>query len=267
MLHLDHSSVSDPTYTRPGLTLLTLKSSYLQGRGDVSVYVPTAHMQSKDLPTVVLLHGVYGSHWAWLHHMGVDGILEELIGSKQIPPMALIMPSDGLWGDGSGYFSHDHRDFEKWITKDVVGGARHFVNSISTASPLFITGLSMGGYGAMRLGARNGEVFSAFSGLSSITNLTDLQSFIDEPTMKMAGNVDPDTYGLFATIKDQDGLRPFRFDCGTEDPLISSNRRLHQDLVEAGIDHVYKEHTGDHEASYWREHVGDSLRFFAEHLP
>lgn len=267
MLHLDHSSVSDPKYTRPGLSLLTLKSTYLQGRGDVSIYVPPAHMQTKNLPAVLLLHGVYGSHWAWLHHMGVDAILEKMIRSNQIPPMALIMPSDGLWGDGSGYFSHDDRNFEKWITEDVVEGARHFVDAISVASPLFIAGLSMGGYGAMRLGARNGEVFSASSGLSSITNLPDLQSFIEEPTTQMAGKVDPDMYGLLATIKDQDRLRPFRFDCGTEDPLISSNRRLHQDLLAAGIDHVYEEHTGDHEASYWSEHIGESLRFFAEYLP
>jgi hypothetical protein len=43
-----------------------------------------------------------------------------LIETGRIKPMVLVMPSDGLLNDGSGYFNHGDKDFEKWIVKDVV---------------------------------------------------------------------------------------------------------------------------------------------------
>ena len=54
-----------------------------------------------------------------------------------------------------------------------------------------------------------------------------------------------------------------RFDCGTEDDLISYNRELHSELNTAEIKHVYEEFTGAHEWTYWGEHIKKSLLFFA----
>ncbi len=34
--------------------------------------------------------------------------------------MILAMPSDGLWGDGSGYLWYDGVDYENWIMEDVI---------------------------------------------------------------------------------------------------------------------------------------------------
>ena len=47
-----------------GIHHVTLKSAALHRRADISFYVPPEAKVEK-LPLVILLHGVYGSHWAW----------------------------------------------------------------------------------------------------------------------------------------------------------------------------------------------------------
>jgi hypothetical protein len=66
------------------------------------------------------------------------------------------MPSDGLWGDGSGYVPHASQDFERWIVDEVPVATRIAVPACDDASPIFIAGLSMGGFAALRLNALTG---------------------------------------------------------------------------------------------------------------
>ena len=56
-------------------------------------------------------------------------------------------------------------------------------------------------------------------------------------------------------------LPALRFDCGTEDFLLESNRTLHKELTELGIPHEYEEFPGDHNWEYWDEHVQEAIAF------
>ena len=228
MIDIDHSSISTPELTPPGVVLLTIKSSHLQGRGDISIYTP-AGAQEGVSGVVTLLHGVYGSHWGWMYKLGVHQTLESLIREEGLPPFVLVMPSDGLAGDGSGYFAHEHRDFERWITEDVIEAVQHFIPAVTGDSPWHIAGLSMGGYGAMRLGIRHPGIYQSFSGLSTITGLKYFQTITREHVRQLP--FDPQAQDVELTdafIKHRYALRPFRFDCGTEDPLLDSNRKFQQ---------------------------------------
>ena len=98
--------LSDPRFESEGLRHITVKSRALRGRGDMTLFVPRGAEQMLNLPLAILLHGVYGSHWAWTRSGGVHRTLTRLIDSGGITPIALVMPSDGLWGDGSGYVRH-----------------------------------------------------------------------------------------------------------------------------------------------------------------
>ena len=97
------------------------------------------------MPIAFLLHGVYGSHWAWIYKGGIHQTAIQLIKEDHIRPMVLVMPSDGLWNDGSGYLPHPNRNYEKWIINDVFHTTIETVEYANTNSPLFIAGLSMGG--------------------------------------------------------------------------------------------------------------------------
>ncbi|GGW36051.1 alpha/beta hydrolase [Arenibacter certesii] len=257
-------SVSDPKHEVENLRYLTVQSSYLKGRADITVFVPPGNEQISDLPVAILLHGVYASHWAWTRHMNVHNIALDLIVKKVLPPMVLVMPSDGLWGEGSGYLAHSGFDFEKWIAEDVIEAVRRVIGQVGDKSKWFMAGLSMGGYGALRIGAKYPYVFTAFSGHSSITNFEGLELFVDDVNPYRKNNGDESVIGCL--LKNKDKLLSFRFDCGVDDPLIAHNRKLHNGLEDHGIKHIYEEFKGGHTTQYWKEHIVRSLKFFASRL-
>ncbi len=254
---------SDPAIDFTGLRFFTVKSPALGHRVDLTVWLPDGAEMLENLPVVTLLHGVYGSHWAWALRGGAHVVARDRIGSGEIRPVALAMPSDGLWGDGSGYLTHRTADYERWIVEEVPALLRQEVPAVTAASPQFIAGLSMGGYGALRLGAKYASQFRGFSGLSSITEFEQLGLFFengDVSGLRAEGVVEENV--LTVLLKNRDRLPPFRFDCGVDDALIEPNRALHRALDEAGIPHAYHEHPGGHEWAYWHAHLGETLRFF-----
>ncbi len=256
--------ISDPRFETDGIRLVTLKSKALGQRCDISIHTPAGTAQTPNLPIVILLHGVYGSHWAWTLKGGAHKTNERLHALGEIPPMALVMPSDGLWGDGSGYLTHRSQDFERWIVEEVPAAARHAVVGCSENSPIFIAGLSMGGFGALRIAAKYPGKFTASSGHSSVTHFDQMRDFVEEhPTSFTA--LEEDRSVLDQMLRHAGRLCPFRFDCGTEDHLIAANRGLHESLDAHKIAHTYREFPGGHTWDYWECHLEETLRFFAAH--
>lgn len=257
--------VSNPLYQPPHLRFVTVKSEYLKGRGDCTFFVPPQEKKIKrNIPVVILLHGVYGSHWAWTYNINVHNIALQLIGAGKIEPMILVMPSDGLSGDGSGYFNHGDRNVEKWIIKDVVDLVREVVPQNTLDFPLFIGGLSMGGYGALRLMAKYPTMFNGASGLSSITCLKDLLPFLAAGEQSYFRKNFKEEDLISYLKKNRKKLPPFRFDCGYDDELFGSNKILHQQLEKEGIPHVFEEFKGGHSNEYWNQNIGKTLLYFNE---
>lgn len=264
--------ISDPAYESEGLRHVTVKSGALGRRADVTLWFPpgfeAGSPSAGNAPAVILLHGVYGSHWAWALKGGAHRTAAEMIGRGELPPMILAMPSDGLWGDGSGYVPHaSGADHERWIAEEVP----RIVNLASgideeARRPLFIAGLSMGGYGALRLAALYPDRFGAVSAHSSITKLAGISGFIEEPPTGFAAP--PETEDIIDCITaGRARMGPVRFDCGLSDPLLAANRELHERLADRGIEHTYEEFPGGHEWSYWSEHLRDTFLFFRKCLP
>ncbi len=254
--------VSSPEYTHDGLHFITVKTPHLRGRGDITVYLPDGEDYTA-IPMVVLLHGVYGSHWAWALRGGVHRVAQRLMGQGKLQPMALVMPSDGLFGDGSGYLPHSSKDFESWIVEDVPAAVQEAFPFVqSQVAGMCITGLSMGGYGALRLGAKYPNLYRGFSGHSSITQLSELGYFVEEP-LGLYRQTDPEEENILVQlVKNQNNLPPFRFDCGLDDNLLEANRVLHKALVAKRIAHTYEEYPGGHEWPYWTKHIESTLLFF-----
>ena len=258
--------ISNPDYETDNLRFITLKTPNLKGRGDICVYVPPGTCSHDTLPIVILLHGVYGSAWSWPFSAGVHRTVDALIQNGALPPMILAMPSDGLWGDGSGFLPHGGYNFEKWIAEDVPDALYEAVKGARKESPLFIAGLSMGGFGALRIGAKYAPKFRAIAGHSSITSLPQIKFFVEESLKNYAQNVvaDEDVFETF--LHHRNDLPPIRFDCGTSDLLISYNRALHKKMENAGMLHHYEEHPGGHDWPYWSRHIVETLKFFAANL-
>jgi putative tributyrin esterase len=259
------TETSDPRLEFEGLRFVTVKSRALRGRADITFFAPSEAEKLHEVPLVILLHGVYGSHWGWAIKGAAHRTLQGLVRAGEVPPLALAMPSDGLWGDGSGYLPHLRQDFEKWIVEEVPAAAPAALPCVSTKAKLFIGGLSMGGFGALRLGAKYPQRFLGVSGHSSITHFDQLKQFVEENADDYG--VSAENQSVFETmLKGRGTLPPIRFDCGTEDRLLKHNRELHQQLTASGIPHEYYEFPGGHEWGYWQTHLVDTLKFFGRIL-
>lgn len=254
--------LSDPRHERDGLRHVTVKSPALSQRADLTVHVPPAALGVAAAPLVVLLHGVYGSHWAWSLKGGAHRTNLRLQAEESLPPFVLAMPSDGLWGDGSGYLAHRTQDFERWIVSEVPAAAALAAPCVTPASPVFIAGLSMGGFGALRIAGKYPEKFRAASAHSAITEFARLRDFVEEGLGSFTALAE-DRSVLDTLLRNRDRLPPLRFDCGADDPLLAANRALHAALETAGVAHDYAEFPGGHDWTYWERHLADSLRFFA----
>ena len=254
--------ISDPRFERDGLRFITIKSRAIGRRVDVCVWAPPISAGAAPLPLVILLHGVYGNAWSWPLNGGAHLTVARLIEADEIAPVALAMPSDGMWGDGTGYVPHVDADYERWIVDEVPAAAALGDDRITQDSPLFIAGKSMGGFGALRLGAKYPDRFRGISAHSAVTTLGRLDEVIEERLDALPGFGQPDGTALHWMETHASRLPPLRFDCGTDDQLLPGNRALHAALEARGIEHQYEEYAGGHDWPYWRLHLADTLRFF-----
>ena len=260
------TEVSNPKFETDFLRYITVKSKNLKGRGDICVFVPPGVEDIKNCPLVILLHGVYGSAWSWALSGGVHINVLEMIKNRLIPPIVVAMPSDGLWGDGSAYLPHNNIDFEKWIAEDVPQAVKNVIPSVTNSSKMFIAGLSMGGFGALKIGVKYSSIFTAVSAHSSLTNISQMAEFVEEDVNNYFQTDKSEEDILETILAHREKLPAISFDCGFSDTLIERNRELHTRLIEEDIPHDYEEYHGGHEWSYWEEHIIDSILFFVRYL-
>jgi putative tributyrin esterase len=244
-----------------GVRLLTLYSPALKSRADLTVYIPQGH-ERKSLPLLILLHGVYGSHWNWWALGNAPQTAQAMMHAGEIRPFAIAMPSDGLWGDGTAYLPHREFNAEQWIADDLPACLGELLPMVQTER-FYLAGLSMGGYGALRLGMKYAGKVKGISAHSSVTRLEDLMPFVSEPIDSYLISGRENTEIAHWAKANRAVLPPIRFDCGREDSLLDSNRRLHATLLQQGIAHTYEENDGGHTWEYWQTHVRSTLRFFS----
>jgi putative tributyrin esterase len=251
--------LSDPAYELNGLRMTTVHSAALGRRVDASFWVPDVERIETLL---ILLHGVYGSHWVWSLKGGVHRTAQRMVETGKISPMVIAMPSDGLARDGSGYLNWaGAEDVERWIVEEIPALARLAAPALQSDARIAITGLSMGGYGALRLGAKYPARFCAISAHSAFTDVAGIEAFTSEPLDRyLACGEREELRAEYWIGKNRTTLPELRFDCGVDDPLIDSNRALHAMLEAEGIAHEYTEFPGGHEWSYWQQHMAESLR-------
>ncbi len=255
-----NAQLSRPIPGDESLRFLNFRGEALGGRGDVLLFSPPDLDSLGRVPLLLLLHGVYGCQWNWWLNGDISTVTRDMLQDGTTIPMMIAMPSDGLWGDGSGYVPHAHANYEKWIVEDIPRCLRELFPELHPEKFL-IAGLSMGGYGALRLGMKYASRVQAVSAHSSITQVAQLSEFIPYPAQafQYAGELETDL--LHWAKVNHDKLPPIRFDCGTEDPLIGANRELNRALKELHVPHIYEEFPGGHDWQYWTTHVRNTLAF------
>lgn len=215
-------------------------------------------------PLLLLLHGVYDAGgFVWWHQGGAVETLERLVGDGHVEPAVVVMAGDTGAELGSGYC--DWRDgttqAETYLLRELLPwlAERHRLDGRR-----WISGLSMGGYGAYLLALRNPGTFESVTATSGFFDPSRLFDFVPNAGERMWGDgegmADHDVFRLVADGARRAGTR-FALDCGTDDDLLDQNRRMHDHLDTLGVAHGYAEHPGGHTWEYWAEHLEDHVRF------
>jgi putative tributyrin esterase len=144
--------------------------------------------------------------------------------------------------------------------EDVPSALNFLLPQVDTTR-LYLAGLSMGGYGAMRLGMKYADRVAGISAHSSVTSIEQLQHFVHEPMSEFLWSGAENVEIIHWATQNSGQVPPLRFDCGREDSLLQSNRALHAALLETGVEHVYEEFEGGHTWEYWRTNLLRTLRF------
>lgn len=210
-------------------------------------------------PVFYLLHGYSDDHQTWLLQ---TRILEYVIGL----PLIVVMPD----GEHSFYCdAYEGEPFERYLLEEVLGIVEASFAAKQGKRARCIGGLSMGGFGAMKMGLKFPDKFASIGAHSSALDaarragfdspiLRDLRRLLGPLRANNPHRCSNDPY-LLAEQLDRKRIPAIYFDCGTEDHLIESNREFDRLLTQEEIPHTYREFPGGHNWSYWDEHIQDSL--------
>jgi putative tributyrin esterase len=214
--------------------------------------------------TLYLLHGLSDDHTAWMRRSRIEVYAEK-------HQLAIVMPNGYR-----GFYTNneDGPAYADYIVRDVMGVAEKYFPLKRDRAHRAIGGLSMGGYGALRIALSHPQLFiSAHShsgavlypnvgagSQSSMTLREHRQIFGPTPI-----GTSHDLLHLAKKLNDSD--RPFiHLDCGREDFLFEQNERFHAELGAANIPHEYQVHTGVHDWDYWDIQIQKALAFHATKL-
>ena len=212
-------------------------------------------------PVFYLLHGLSDDHTGWTRRTSIERYVAGL-------PLIVVMPN------GERGFYTDAKDrpkaaFETNIVRDIVGFVDRTFQTIPTREGRVIAGLSMGGYGALKLALKHPDLFCAAVSHSGAVQFGERAYSAEDDWGRewravLGANPKGGPDDIFALAEKCDpAKRPaLRIDCGTDDFLIDENRALDAHLTALGIPHEYEEHPGAHNWEYWDAHIQDTLAFF-----
>ncbi|CAN5472732.1 hypothetical protein BH10PLA1_BH10PLA1_20000 [soil metagenome] len=213
-------------------------------------------------PVFYLLHGSSDDHTNWQRSSRIESYVSGL-------PLIVVMP-DGY----RGYYTNMHEgyDYAKHLAEELPAKIEANFHAKTTGKASAIGGLSMGGYGALRLGLGNlGRYASINSHSGALLADQRLRSGgipgemdrIFGPYKKGSSH---DLLALAKKARQLGRLPPIRIDCGTEDFLLNENRSFHASLNKLGVKHEYEEFPGAHTWDYWDLHVRDAIAFHCKAL-
>lgn len=243
-----------------------------------AVVLPTAYANSKKLfPVLYLLHGGGGHFYDWLNKTPDKQLVKNLADQYNI---IIVMPE----GEAFSWYLDSPVDpnskFETYISKEVVQKIDNRYRTVQNSKGRVITGLSMGGHGAMYLSSRHPDVFGAAGSMSGALDMNynkfnvneEFKKRLKEGFQKIVGSLDPtsevfvNNSVVFMADALQKNKLPVIIDCGVDDFLIETNRELHRRLVYNNTPHDYTERPGAHTWEYWQNSLPYHLLFFSKVL-
>jgi S-formylglutathione hydrolase FrmB len=250
------------------LITLNFRSRALQIHTALHLILPQegdwqAGIPRRAYPTLWLLHGLSDDHTVWLRHTAVERYVTGL-------PLAVVMPAANrsFYQDmayGAAYWT--------FVSEELPALLRAWFPLSARREENFAAGLSMGGYGALRLGLTHPGRFAAIGTFSGAVNPVR-----DEPDaawmrerLLMFGpperypGSDADLFALAEQVAQGPGPRPPIYQyCGRADFLYDGNVDFHQHLAQLGWDTLWTDDDGGHAWDRWDTQIERFLAWLLE---
>lgn len=221
---------------------------------------PDIATKGEKCPVVYLLHGYSGKAQTWLD---VRPDLPEIADRDGI----IFVCPDGNYD--SWYWDSPivkESCYETFISKELIEYTDKNLNAIPDRSKRAITGLSMGGHGAMWNAIRHQDVFGA---VGSTSGGMDIRPFPNNWGMnKYLGERDKnlEVWNNHTVINQLDRLKDgdlaIIIDCGVDDFFFGVNKALHERLLQQKVGHDFILRPGAHNSKYWNNSIGYQIKFF-----
>ena len=205
-------------------------------------------------PVLYLLHGLSDDQSAWVRYTSIERY-------ATAAGLAVVMPAAGrsFYADEA----HGHA-YWSWISEELPQRVGEFFRVSERPQDTYVAGLSMGGYGALKLGLTHPDRFAAVASLSGAVDIRSLLTREERGEIvdrvfdgKFAAS--DDLYELLEAA-DPAAVPPLYVGCGTEeDRLLEANTRLAEQAVAAGIDVTTDFRPGVHEWGLWDATIRDVI--------
>ena len=232
-----------------GTTLTVVLPQAAEGQIGVEPIVVPEH----GWPVLYLLHGLTDDHTAWLRYTSVERY-------ARAAGLAVVMPAAGR-----SFYQDEVRGYPywTWISEELPQRVAEFFRVSQRPEDTYVGGLSMGGYGALRLAFTHPERYAGAASLSG-ADLPALEKRAErkEVVDNVFGGSVPDDVKLENLLEQVDAgsVPPLYLGCGTdEDRLIGPNRRLAERAAELGIDVTTDFRPGEHEWGLWDATLPDVI--------
>lgn len=219
----------------------------------------------EELPQVLyLLHGYSDDHTIWLRRTSV----ERYAASHNL---AVIMPAVN-----HSFYTNEAQGERYWdfVSEELPRAMHRFFRLSDKPEDTFVCGLSMGGYGAMKLALTHPERYQAAGSFSGGVDVADLSRRSKEsvaglervfgPAEKIAGS----EHDLFALLK-KNAKAPHKpqlyISCGTADFLYDAHKKFWPAAEKAGWDVAhYEKPDAVHEWGFWDEQIAVFIRRYVK---
>lgn len=231
---------------------------------NANVILPESYFLDSNLnfyPVLYLLHGYSGNHADWYTRIpGLPGFASE-------HEMIIVSPD----GNFNSWYLNSYQDssqlFYSYISQEVPGYIDAHFRTYQDARYRGITGLSMGGHGALSIGLQHPDWFGVVGSMSGVVDLRKHPDAWEISQHLGPYEADSTRWATHSVVEIAETVRNFPhiiIDCGTEDELFAENQDLHQRLLARQVPHTFIARPGNHDWLYWEEAIRYQLLFFAK---
>jgi S-formylglutathione hydrolase FrmB len=256
---------------------IDVQSAVMNKTYKAAVVLPASYAKSKAAyPVLYLLHGGGGHFRDWLTSTPDKMLVKNLADQFNL---IVVMPE----GETFSWYIDSPLDkssqFETYITKEVIDKIDNTYRTVRSNKGRVITGLSMGGHGALYLSAKHPDLFCAAGSMSGAVDMNPINwripagfaTQVKQGFQKLVGDTtNAELYASYSVLNMADQLKKSNLkliiDCGVDDFLIEANRELHRRLVYNHTPHDYTERPGAHTWPYWQNSLPYHVLFFYQVL-